>query len=308
MNNPRTDLSSQRCSVIALVGETNAGKSTLLNTLVGSKLAIVTPKVQTTRTLLRGIVMAGQTQLIFVDTPGIFTPKRGLEKSMVKTAWSGMDSGDTILLLIDSHRGITPHLNTILEGIENRVKRGGVRAIAVLNKTDSITPEKLLPLAAALGEKNIFEQVFMISGLTGDGVDDVKNYLAEGAPKQPWMFPEDQITDAPMRFIAAEITREKLFMKLRQELPYSLMVETEKWEERPISKTEPAGGVKVHQAIVVERESHKKIVLGKGGGTIRAVGEEARKDLERMLSQHVHLFLFVKVRENWQDDTSNLTL
>jgi GTPase len=300
---PPQEAEPLRCSVITLAGETNAGKSTLLNRFVGSKIAIVTPKVQTTRSQLKGIAMEGNAQLVFIDTPGIFTPKRAMEKAMVKAAWSGLDSGDTVLLVIDAKKGLTPALDTIITGLKQRADR--VRAIAVMNKVDKVAPDRILALAKQLSDLKLFTQFFMVSALTGDGVDDVKKYLAKEAPLGPWMFPEDQLTDAPMRFLASEITREKLFLALKQELPYSLMVETEQWEERPKTAKDPSGSVKLHQVIYVEKEGHKKIILGRGGEGIRRIGEESRKELEKMLSQRVHLFLFVKVRENWQDERIN---
>jgi GTP-binding protein Era len=292
-----------RCLVIALAGETNAGKSTLLNTLVGSKLAIVTPKVQTTRSQLKGICMEGNAQLVFIDTPGIFRPSRPMEKAMVKAAWNGLDSATTVLLVIDSKKGLTPELEDIIAGLKSRAAH--VKSVAVMNKVDKVAPDRLLALARQLDDFKVFQQFFMISALTGDGVHDMKAYLAKEAPLGPWMFPADQLTDAPMRFLASEVTREKLFLNLKQELPYSLMVETEQWEERKATPKEPTGSVKVHQVIYVEKEGHKKIILGKGGSGISRIGAEARKELERMLSQRVHLFLFVKVRENWQDERQN---
>ncbi len=281
-----------RCGFIALIGAPNAGKSTLTNALVGSKVAIVSPKVQTTRTLVRGIAMEGPAQLIFIDTPGIFSPKRRLDRAMVTTAWTGAHDADVVAVLIDAKKGLDDEAETIVAKLEE------VRQpkILILNKVDIVDKEKLLGLAQALNTKAKFDSIFMISALSGDGVADVRKWLAEHVPEGPWHYPEDEVSDAPVRQLAAEITREKLYLKLHQELPYQSTVETETWTERK------DGSVKVEQTIYVERESQRKIVLGKGGQTIKAIGEASRRELSEIIEQKVHLFLFVKVREDWGDD------
>jgi len=283
---------SQRCAFVALLGAPNAGKSTLLNHLVGSKISIVTPKVQTTRVAIRGIVMHGDAQLVFIDTPGIFSPKRSLEKAIVSEAWRGVDDADVLMLLIDSKKGLCRDTNLIIEALKQRKKK----ALVLLNKVDTVSHEHLLPLAKATQETDIAEEIYMISGLTGDGVIDIRNYLASHAPQGPWMYPPDHISDAPTRFLAAEITREKLFMNLQQELPYSTAVETEQWKEGK------DGSVTIHQTIYVTHEGQKKIVLGSKGEGIKRIGETSRKELERVIGKRVHLFLFVKVKENWMDN------
>lgn len=280
---------TQKCAFVALLGSPNAGKSTLLNQLVGSKISIVTPKVQTTRTTINGICMAGDTQLVFIDTPGIFLPKRALEKAMVKAAWEGSASADIATLLIDSKRGLDAGTKLILEAISQKK----LKAIAIINKIDLVERSTLLELAKTLDEYGIFERIFMISALKGDGVEDLTRYLAEQAPVGPWMYPEDDITNLPWRFLAAEITREQLFLRLDQELPYSLTVDTEHWEEME------NGQVKIHQVIYVMKESQKMIIIGKGGSMIKAVGTAAKQQLKRQLGKKVHLYLFVKVKENW---------
>jgi GTP-binding protein Era len=281
-----------RSGFVALIGAPNAGKSTLLNQLVGSKVSIVTHKVQTTRAIVRGIATHKRSQIVFMDTPGIFKPRRRLDEAMVTTAWGGAKDADTIALLIDAERGIRGDAETILERLEN------VRQpkILILNKIDQVKREDLLALAAKATEKVQFERVFMISALNGSGCTDLLDYLADAAQEGPWYYPEDQISDLPMRQLAAEITREKVFLRLHQELPYSSHVETEGWEEKK------DGSVKIDQVIYVERDSQKKIVLGKKGETIRAIGQAAREELAEIMEQKVHLFLFVKVRENWIND------
>lgn len=281
-----------RCGFVALIGAPNAGKSTLTNALVGSKVSIVSHKVQTTRSLVRGIALEGATQIILVDTPGIFAPKRRLEKAMVRSAWSGAGDADAIVLLIDARAGLTEEVEAIIKGLAE-VKRP--RAI-LLNKIDLVKREALLELAAAISERIAFDRLFMVSALTGDGLVDLRSWLAQTLPLGPWLYPEDQISDAPMRMLAAEITREKLFHRLHEELPYRSTVETDSWQERK------DGSVRIEQTIFVERESQRKIVLGKGGETIKAISTGARKELVEILEQPVHLFLFVKVRENWADD------
>ncbi|MBN9055543.1 MAG: GTPase Era [Rhizobiales bacterium] len=277
---------------VALIGATNAGKSTLVNRLVGAKVSIVSHKVQTTRAIVRGIAIHDNAQIVFMDTPGIFKPRRRLDRAMVTTAWGGAKDADVIMFLIDSERGLKGDAETILEGL----KEVHQPKILVLNKVDRVKPEDLLKLAAAANEVVTFERTFMISALNGSGCEDVMNYLAAALPEGPWYYPEDQISDLPMRQLAAEITREKLFLRLHQELPYSSHVETEKWEERK------DGSVRIEQVIYVERDSQKKIALGKNGDAIKAISMASRKELSEILEQPVHLFLFVKVRENWGDD------
>jgi GTP-binding protein Era len=281
-----------RCGFVALIGAPNAGKSTLINRLVGTKVSIVTHKVQTTRSIIRGIALKGTSQIVFVDTPGIFEPKRRLERALVETAWGGAREADLIAVLIDVGRGI----DGAVEDLLTRVGELRQRKILVLNKIDTVKKEALLSLTVAANERVPFEQTFMVSALNGDGCTDLVNWLAEAVPKGPWLYPEDQVSDLPLRQLAAEITREKLFMRLHDELPYSLTVETERWEDRP------DGSARVEQVIHVERASQKKIVIGKGGETIKAISMAARKDIAEAAEKPIHLFLFVKVRENWKDD------
>ena len=284
--------SDTRCGFIALIGAPNAGKSTLLNALVGSKVTIVSHKVQTTRALIRGIAVEGQSQLIFVDTPGIFSPRRRLDRAMVTTAWSGAHEADLVGVLIDARKGMDEEADDIL-GRLAEVKRP---KLLILNKIDLVAKEALLNLAKAANEKTKFEATFMVSALTGDGVPDLKRWLAQHVTPGPWLYPPDQMSDAPVRQLAAEITREKLFERLHQELPYHSTVETEVWKELR------GGDIRIEQTIYVERESQRKIVLGKGGQTIKAIGEAARKEIAGIVDVKVHLFLFVKVREGWGDD------
>jgi GTP-binding protein Era len=281
-----------RCGYIALVGAPNAGKSTLMNRLMGTKVSIVTPKVQTTRARVIGVMVQGAAQLVFVDTPGIFAPKRRMERAMVAAAWSGAADADVVVLLVDAQRGLTEDVRGIVEGL----KSAGRKAVLALNKVDAVKHEVLLGLTDALNREGIFTEIFMISALTGDGVADMLPALSAMLPEGPWLYPEDHLTDMNDRLFAAEMTREQLFLKLRQELPYALTVETEEWEERD------DGSVAIRQVIFVERESQRAIVLGKGGQTIKAVGAAARKELETLWERRVHLFLFVKVRERWRDD------
>ena len=287
-----TEGAARRCGYVALVGAPNAGKSTLLNQLVGAKVSIVSPKVQTTRARVLGIVVDGEAQLVFVDTPGIFVPKRRLERAMVAAAWAGAEDADLVVLLVDAERGIDEDTRRIIDGL----KSAGRRAVLALNKVDLVEPLALLPLADALRRENIFDPVFMVSALTGDGVGDLRRHLAAAVPAGPWLYPEDQLTDLPQRLIAAEVTREQVFLQLRQELPYAIMVETESWEERE------DGSLKLSQVIHVQRPSQKAIVLGKAGRQIKEIGARARAELERMLDRRVHLFLFVRVSENWTED------
>ncbi|MGC1694200.1 MAG: GTPase Era, partial [Pseudolabrys sp.] len=278
-----------RCGFVALIGAPNAGKSTLLNALVGSKVTIVSRKVQTTRALIRGIAVEGASQLIFVDTPGIFAPRRRLDRAMVTTAWSGAHDADLVGVLIDARKGIEEEADAILKRLAD-VK---VPKILILNKIDVVPRDTLLALTKVANDKATFEATFMISALTGDGVLDLKQWLAARMQPGPWLYPPDQMSDAPVRQLAAEITREKLFERLHQELPYHSTVETETWKELR------RGDLRVEQTIYVERESQRKIVLGKGGATIKAIGEAARKEIAEIVEAKVHLFLFVKVREGW---------
>ncbi|GAB4068975.1 GTPase Era [Ancylobacter sonchi] len=287
-----TPEAATRCGFVALIGAPNAGKSTLTNALVGTKVSIVSHKVQTTRALVRGIALEGTTQIVLVDTPGIFAPKRRLEKAMVRSAWGGAGDADAVALLIDARVGITEEVEAILRGLAE-VRRP--RAV-VLNKIDLVKRESLLELAAKVAEQLAFDRLFMVSALAGDGLAELRKWLVEVLPEGPWLYPEDQISDAPMRMLAAEITREKLFHRLHEELPYRSTVETDSWQERK------DGSVRIEQTIFVERESQRKIVLGKGGETIKAISMAARKELTEIVEQPVHLFLFVKVRENWADD------
>jgi GTPase len=283
---------STRCGFIALIGAPNAGKSTLLNALVGSKVSIVSRKVQTTRALIRGIAIEGQAQLIFVDTPGIFSPRRRLDRAMVTTAWTGAHEADLVAVLIDARKGIEDEAEDILRRLAD-VK---TPRVLILNKIDVVSKETLLTLAKDANAAAKFDGTFMVSALTGDGVGDLKTWLARRVPHGPWLYPADQISEAPMRQLAAEVTREKLFERLHQELPYHSTVETDVWKELR------HGDVRIEQTIYVERESQRKIVLGKGGQTIKAIGEAARKEIAEIADAKVHLFLFVKVREDWGDD------
>jgi GTP-binding protein Era len=289
---PTGAASGTRCGFIALIGAPNAGKSTLVNALVGTKVAIVSHKVQTTRALLRGIATEGRAQLVLIDTPGIFAPRRRLDRAMVTNAWSGAHDADIVAVLIDAKRGLDEEADALLGQL------GQVRQpkILLLNKVDLMDKPALLALAQAANARAPFAATFMVSALTGDGIADVKRWLAEHVPAGPWHYPEDQITDAPLRQLAAEVTREKLYLRLHQELPYQSTVETEAWKELK------HGAVRIEQTIYVARESQRKIVLGKGGATIKAIGADARREIAEILQQPVHLFLFVKVREGWADD------
>jgi GTP-binding protein Era len=289
---PVAELAPTRSGFVALIGATNAGKSTLVNRLVGAKVSIVSHKVQTTRAIIRGIAIHDRTQIVFMDTPGIFKPRRRLDRAMVTTAWGGAKDADIIVLLIDSERGLKGDADKILEALKD-VKQP---KILLLNKIDQVHRESLLALAQAANDKVYFERTFMISALNGHGCEDLMDCLAAELPEGPWYYPEDQISDLPMRQLAAEITREKLFLRLHQELPYASHVETEKWEERK------DGSVRIEQVIYVERDSQKKIALGKNGEAIKSISMAARKEISEILEQPVHLFLFVKVRENWGDD------
>lgn len=281
-----------KAGFVALIGAPNAGKSTLLNSLVGSKVSIVSRKVQTTRALVRGIAIEGEAQIVFVDTPGIFKPKRRLDRAMVTSAWGGAGDADVIALLLDVRKGIDEEAEAILAKL-SELKR---QKVLILNKIDLIERSKLLEMAAKLNEQVPFAHTFMISALKGDGIETMKRQLAQMMPEGPWLYPEDQISDAPLRMLAAEITREKIYERLHEELPYESTVETDQWQVRP------DGSVRIEQTVFVERDSQRKIVLGKGGQTIKAIGQAARREIAEIAETPVHLFLFVKVRENWSDD------
>jgi len=287
---------STHCGFCAVIGAPNAGKSTLVNRLAGAKVSIVSRKAQTTRARIRAIAIEGTTQIVFVDTPGIFTPRRKLDTAMVANAWSGAGDADAVLLLVDVRKGLDDELRTIIASLGN----AGLKPALVLNKIDALPRDKLLPLAGELSALYAFPRVFMVSATNGDGVDDLKRYIAGRMPEGPWLYPGDQTADIQMRFLASEITREKLYERLHDELPYASTVETETWEERK------DGSVRIGQIIFVERDSQKMIVLGKGGQTIKQLGQLDRNELEAMLGRKVHLFLFVKVRENWAEDPERL--
>jgi GTP-binding protein Era len=286
---------TRRAGFVALIGEPNAGKSTLLNALVGAKVSIVTHKVQTTRSPVRGIVVEGESQLVFVDTPGLFRPRRRLDRAMVAAAWAGSADADVVVLLVEAHRGITEGVEAILAALDERLPPGKPVALAI-NKIDRVRRERLLALSADLNARRAFAATFMIAASRGDGVADLRRWLAEAVPEGPWLYPEDQIADLPMRLLAAEITREKLTLRLHQELPYQLTVETESWRELG------DGSARIEQVIYVAREGHRGIVLGRGGETIRAVGAAARAEIAEALERPVHLFLEVKVRPRWLDE------
>lgn len=292
--------SATRAGFVALIGEPNAGKSTLLNRMVGAKVAIVTHKVQTTRTRIRGIAMEGDAQIVFVDTPGLFRPRRRLDRAMVAAAWGGAADADVVVLLIEAHRGLTEGVRAVLDTLRERLGNGRRVALAI-NKIDRVKAEVLLALAEAMNAAYPFEKTFMISAERGHGVEDLKSWLGATLPEGPWFYPEDQIADLPMRMIAAEITREKLTLRLHEELPYQLTVETERWEDRE------DGSARIDQLIYVARDGHKGIILGHKGETIKAVGRDARAELTEFLGRPVHLFLQVKVRENWLEDKERYT-
>tara|TARA_R110001599_G_scaffold240323_3_gene439890 strand:- start:1043 stop:1951 length:909 start_codon:yes stop_codon:yes gene_type:complete len=283
-----------RAGFIALIGEPNAGKSTLLNRMVGAKVSIVTHKVQTTRARIRGVAMHDESQLVFVDTPGLFQPRRRLDRAMVAAAWGGAADADIVILLIEANRGVTEGVERILEGLAN-IGHSGKVALAI-NKIDRVEAPVLLGLSKDINERYPFAETFMISAERGHGVDALRQWLATEVPQGPWLYPEDQIADLPMRMIAAEMTREKLTLRLHQELPYQLTVETENWEERK------DGSARIDQIVYVIRDGHKGIVLGQKGETIKSVGKAAREELEEFLGRKVHLFLQVKVRPNWLDE------
>jgi GTP-binding protein Era len=294
-----TDTVSTRAGFVAVIGAPNAGKSTLVNHFVGVKVSIVTHKVQTTRTRIRGVCMTGETQIVFVDTPGIFEPRRRLDRAMVDAAWKGASDADIVVLLYDVGRAkIDSDTRRIIEGL----KQSKQRAILALNKVDLVKPEALLPLTAAFEADGIFEEIFMISAEGGGGCDALLAHLAKQMPAGPWLYPEDEVSDLPARLLAAEITREQVLLRLHQELPYAATVETEQWTERD------DGAVVINQILYVQRTGHKKIALGKGGAMIKAIGKASREELQRLLDRPVHLFLFVKVREKWMDDPDRYTV
>ena len=290
---------STRAGFVALIGEPNAGKSTLLNRMVGAKVSIVTHKVQTTRARIRGVALEGAAQIIFVDTPGLFAPRRRLDRAMVAAAWSGAADADVVLLLIEAHRGLTDGVARIIEGLTDRAPHQKVSLC--INKIDRVEAPVLLELTRKLNEAFPFAETFLISAERGHGVDDLRKWLAAQLPEGPWLYPEDQIADLPMRMIAAEMTREKLTLRLHQELPYQLTVETENWEERK------DGSARVDQVIYVARDGHKGILLGKKGETIKAVSQAARAELKEFLGREIHLFLQVKVRPGWLEERARFT-
>jgi GTP-binding protein Era len=284
-----------KAGFVALIGEPNAGKSTLLNRMVGAKVSIVTHKVQTTRARIRGVAMAGNAQLIFVDTPGLFKPRRRLDRAMVAAAWSGAADADVVVLMIEAHRGMSEGVKAILETLSERAGKSPV-ALAI-NKIDKVKSEVLLALTKDMNDAYPFAETFMISAERGHGCDNLRDWLTTQVPESPYLYPEDQIADLPMRMIAAEMTREKLTLRLHQELPYELTVETENWEERP------DGSARIDQLIYVARDGHKGIVLGKGGETVKSVSQASRLELEEFLGRRVHLFVKVKVRPNWLEES-----
>jgi GTP-binding protein Era len=285
-----------RAGFVALIGEPNAGKSTLLNRMVGAKVSIVTHKVQTTRARIRGVCMEGTAQIVFVDTPGLFRPRRRLDRAMVAAAWGGAADADIIVLLIEAHRGLTDGVQAIIDNLRDKIPQSTSVALAI-NKIDKVKAETLLALTEKLNTAFPFAKTFMISAERGYGVDDLREWLAAELPAGPWFYPEDQIADLPMRMIAAEMTREKLTLRLHEELPYQLTVETEKWEDRP------DGSTRIDQVVYVARDGHKGIVLGAKGETIKAIGQQARAEIATFLDRPVHLFLTVKVRPNWMEET-----
>ncbi len=286
-----------RAGFVSLIGAPNAGKSTITNNFVGSKVSIVSPKAQTTRTIVKGIGIYDNTQIVFLDTPGIFKPKRRLDRAMVASAWSGMNDADIVVLVVDAKKGFDDQTQSIV----SKLNKNKIEAVLVLNKVDLIQKEKLLELSAKINATGNFSQTFMVSALTGQNIEDFYKYLADNLPESPWYYPEDQISDMPLKLLTAEVVREKLFLYLRQELPYAITVEPELWERRE------DGSVRAEMTIYVERDSQKTIVLGKGGSMIKKIGQSARRELEEMLEERIHLFLFVKVRENWGDDPARYT-
>lgn len=286
-----------RAGFVSLIGAPNAGKSTITNNFVGSKVSIVSPKAQTTRTIVKGIGIYENTQIVFLDTPGIFKPKRRLDRAMVASAWSGMSDADIVVLVVDAKKGFDDQTQSIV----SKLNKNSIEAILVLNKVDLIQKEKLLELSAKINSAGNFTQTFMVSALTGQNIEDFYKYLADNLPESHWYYPEEQISDMPLKLLTAEVVREKLFLYLREELPYAITVEPELWERREDNS------VRAEMTIYVERDSQKTIVLGKGGSMIKKIGQSARRELEEMLEERIHLFLFVKVRENWGDDPARYT-
>lgn len=282
----------QRCGFVALIGAPNAGKSTITNNFVGSKVSIVSPKVQTTRTMVKGIGIYGNSQIIFLDTPGIFKPKRRLDRAMVASAWGGVGDADITVLVVDAHKGFDDEVKAIVA----RLNENKTAAVLVLNKVDLVKKEKLLQLSAELNQAGNFTETFFISAVTGENIEEFYKYLADNLPESPWYYPEEQMSDMPLKLLAAEIVREKLFLYLQQELPYALTVEPELWQRKEDNS------VRAEMTIYVQRDSQKIIVLGKGGSMIKKIGQAARREIEDLLEERVHLFLYVKVRENWIDD------
>ncbi|PCJ75834.1 MAG: GTPase Era [Rhodobacteraceae bacterium] len=292
-------MAETKCGYVALIGEPNAGKSTLLNKMVGAKVSIVTHKVQTTRARIRGITIEGDTQIVFVDTPGLFRPRRNLDRAMVTAAWTGAADADMVVLLVEAHRGVTEGVKAILEALRERVQDRKI--VLAINKIDRVKSDRLLALSTELNGLFDFTATYMISAEKGHGTDDLKKWLAGELPDGPWLYPEDQIADLPLRLLAAEITREKLTLRLHQELPYQLTVETEKWTDRK------DGSVRVDQLIYVLRDGHKGILLGPKGETIKSVSVASRQELKEFLGREVHLFLQVKVRPKWLNDPERFT-
>jgi GTP-binding protein Era len=288
------NVTSQRCGIVAVVGAPNAGKSTLVNALVGQKVAIVSPKAQTTRTRVMGVAMEGESQIVLVDTPGIFEPKRRLDRAMVQAAWGGAQNADLIALVIDGKAGLGPKLERAVEGLKERKER----KLLIINKVDIATKEKLLVHADRLNASVGFAEIYFVSAATGDGLPELKSALARAMPEGPWHFPEDQVSDATDRMLAAEITREQLYLQLHAELPYAAAVETEKYSERP------DGSIEIHQQILIARPTQRAIVLGKGGARLKEIGSRARSELGALLGVPVHLYLHVKVKADWEDDRS----
>lgn len=295
---PEQPHGATRCGFVAVVGAPNAGKSTLVNALVGAKVSIVSPRVQTTRTLVRGIAMYGDAQVVFVDTPGIFQPKKRFERAMVAAAWSSAADAEIILLVVDAVKASKHGGEEDTDRIVADLKSSNRKALLALNKVDLADKGKLLELAQRLSATGVFTEIFMVSALTRDGLDQVRETLTGLIPPGPWLFPEDEVTDMPSRMLASEVTREKLFLNLKQELPYSCAVETERWEEKP------DGSIRIEQVIYVTRETHRPIVLGNGGQRIKTIGASSRRELEVMFDRRVHLFLHVKVNERWNEDRS----
>ncbi|MBR6408894.1 MAG: GTPase Era [Alphaproteobacteria bacterium] len=292
------DVIETRAGFVSLIGAPNAGKSTITNHFAGSKVSIVSPKAQTTRAVIKGIGIYENTQIVFLDTPGIFNPKRRLDRAMVSAAWGGVKDADMVVLVVDSKRGFDDDTKAIVQKLQSEK----MKAVLVLNKTDLVGKEKLLALSSEINREYVFEETFMVSASTGQGMDEFYHYVAQNLPKSPWFYPEEQMSDMPLKLLTAEVVREKLFLYLHDELPYALTVEPELWERRD------DGSVRAEMTIYVERDNQKIIILGKGGQMIKKIGSSARKELEEMLEERIHLFLFVKVRENWGNDPSRYSI